>query len=81
MGDAILQKQITTDFLTKTTKINEGEALQYYVEKGHPGIVSKFVWQEVQDKWKDEGRRYPTFSPFANLIICGDCSGRYGRKT
>ena len=81
MGDAILQKQITTDFLTKTTKINEGEAPQYYVENGHPGIVSKSVWQEVQGTWTDEDRRNPTFSPFANLINCGDCGGRYGRKT
>lgn len=81
MRDAILQKQITTDFLTKTTKINEGEAPQYYVENGHPGIISKSIWQEVQVTWTDEGRRNPTFSPFANLIICGDCGGRYGRKT
>ncbi len=81
MGDAILQKQITMDFLTKTTKINEGEAPQYYVENGHPGIVSRPVWQEVQATWTDESRRNPTISPYANLIICGDCGSRYGRKT
>lgn len=81
MGDAILQKGITVDFLTKTRKINEGEAPQYYVENGHPGIVSKSVWQEVQTRWTDADRRNCTFSPFANKIICGDCGGRYGRKT
>ncbi len=81
MGDAVLQKRVTTDFLTKTTKINEGEAPQYYVENGHPAIVSKSVWQEVQATWTDEGRRNPTLSPYANLIICGDCGSRYGRKT
>ena len=43
MGDAILQKQVTVNFLTKTSKPNEGEAPQYYVENGHPGIVSKAV--------------------------------------
>lgn len=48
MGDAILQKEIIVDFLTKARKPNEGEAPQYYVENGHPGIVSKSVWQEVQ---------------------------------
>ncbi len=80
MGDAILQKQVTTDFLTKTTKINEGEAPQYYVENGHPAIVGKSVWQEVQATWTDESRRNPTSSPYANLIICGDCGSRYGRK-
>ena len=51
------------------------------MENGHPGIVSKSVWQEVQGTWTDEGRWNPTFSPFANLINCGDCGGRYGRKT
>ena len=81
MGDAVLQKEITVDFLTKAKKPNEGEAPQYYVENGHPGIVSKSVWHEVQATWTDSSRRNCTFSPFANKIICGDCGGRYGRKT
>lgn len=81
MGDAILQKQVTVDFLTKTSKPNEGEAPQYYVENGYPGVISKAVWQEVQVKWTDAGRRNCTFSPFANRIVCGDCGGWYGRKT
>lgn len=81
MGNAILQKQVTVDFLTKTSKPNEGEAPQYYVENGHPNIVSKAVWQEVQAKWTNAGRRNCTFSPFANKIVCGDCGGWYGRKT
>ena len=81
MGDAILQKEITVDFLTKTRKPNEGEAPQYYVENGHPGIVSKSVWQEVQATWTDASRRNCTLSPIANKIICGGCGGRYGRKT
>lgn len=81
MGDAILQKEITVDFLTKTRKPNEGESPQYYVENGHPCIVSKSVWQEVQATWTDASRRNCTFSPIANRIICGDCGGRYGRKT
>ena len=81
MGDAILQKEITVDILTKTRKPNEGEAPQYYVENGHPGIVSKSVWQEVQATWTNASRRNCTFSPIANKIICGECGGRYGRKT
>ncbi|MDD5917522.1 MAG: zinc ribbon domain-containing protein [bacterium] len=81
MGDAVLQKEITVDFLTKTRKPNEGEVSQYYVENGHPGIVNKSVWQEVQATWTDASRRNSTFSPIANKIICGDCGGRYGRKT
>ena len=41
MGDAILQKQVTVDFLTKTSKPNEGEAPQYYVENGIPVLLAK----------------------------------------
>ncbi len=54
MGDAILQKEITVDFLTKTRKPTEGEVPQYYVENGHPYIVSKSVWQNR--KCKPHGR-------------------------
>ncbi len=43
MGDAILQKEITVDFLTKTRKPNEGEAPQYYVENGHPCILGVII--------------------------------------
>lgn len=37
--------------------------------------------QEVQATWTDAIRRNCTFSPIANKVICGDCGGRYGRKT
>jgi len=51
------------------------------VENGHPGIVSKSVWQEAQATWTDASHRNCTFSPIANKIICGNCGCRYGRKT
>lgn len=38
-GSALLQKSFTVDFLTKKTKINEGEVPQYYVEDSHPAII------------------------------------------
>ena len=37
-GDALLQKTFTVDFLTKTTKRNEGEIPQYYVTGNHEPI-------------------------------------------
>ena len=52
MGDAILQKEITVDFLTKTRKPNEGEAPQYYVENGIP-ISSANLYGR---KYKPHGR-------------------------
>ena len=47
-GDALLQKSYTVDFLTKKTKINEGEVPQYYVENSHEAIISPAVFDEVQ---------------------------------
>ena len=35
IGDALLQKTITTDFLTKKRFVNRGIAPQYYVENSH----------------------------------------------
>lgn len=51
-GDAILQKAITVDFLTKKKKKNEGEIPQYYVENSHPSIVSPEVFEQVQYELK-----------------------------
>jgi len=34
-GDALLQKTFRIDFLTKKSKINEGEVTQYYVDHSH----------------------------------------------
>ncbi len=73
MGDAVLQKKFTVDFLQKKMKVNEGEVPQYYVENGHPAIISKSVWREVQSTWTDA-------DPRNGAVICGDCGGRYGRK-
>ena len=39
-GDALLQKKYTVDFLSKKTKVNEGEIPQYYVENSHPAIIT-----------------------------------------
>lgn len=48
-GDAMLQKKITVDFLTKKQKINEGEVPQFYVENSHPAIICPDEWNRVQD--------------------------------
>ena len=47
-GSALLQKKFTVDFLTKKTKVNEGEVPQYYVEESHPAIISPEEFELVQ---------------------------------
>ena len=52
VGDAILQKTVTTDFLTKHSKKNEGEAPKYNVENSHEGIISRETYDLVQNEMK-----------------------------
>lgn len=82
-GAAILQKRFTTDFLTKTMKVNEGEVPQYYVENSHEAIIQPDEWDEVQQEFarrKSLSRKYSGKSIFSARIICGDCGGFYGAK-
>ena len=44
IGDALLQKTYTTDFLTKKRIKNNGTVPQYYVEGDHEAIISKYIF-------------------------------------
>ena len=56
-GDALLQKTYTVDYLTKTVARNRGEVAQYYVENSHQGIVSREIFDMVQDEIKRRKNR------------------------
>ena len=83
MGDALLQKTFCTDFLTNKMKINEGEVPQYYVENSHPAIVSKEMYEMVQEelrKRRGAGKQHCGLNGFSGKIFCGCCGGMYGSK-
>ena len=50
VGDALLQKTVTTDFLSKRRIINDGSVQQYYVEGDHPAIIPRPVFEAVQEE-------------------------------
>lgn len=82
-GDALLQKRFTVDYLSKTTKVNEGEVPQYYVQNSHPAIIPPDEFDAVQaemERRKKLGRPVSCHSPFSAKIICGECGGFYGSK-
>ena len=92
MGDSLLQKHITMDFLTKKQVRNEGQIAQYYVKDSHIGIIPRDEWNAVQQElerrrsYKEEHKlgHYGYGSelrPFSCKIICGKCGSIYGRKT
>lgn len=80
-GDALLQKSFTTDFLTKTMKVNEGEVPQYYVTGNHEPIINPDTWDAVQaEVARRAGKGTSNTHPFANTVTCSDCGGSFGRK-
>ncbi len=84
-GEAILQKKFTTDFLTHTSKVNEGEVPQYHVTDSHEAIVSPEEWELAQaeiarrEAMKADGK-YSGNSIFSSKLVCGDCGCFYGQK-
>lgn len=87
-GDAMLQKTFTTDFLTKKSKVNQGEIPQYYVVDSHPAIITKeqhdLVQYELRKRYKQTvqrtGRTKNGRLCFSSRIYCADCSSYYGSK-
>lgn len=88
-GDALLQKTITTDFLTHKRVVNNGHVQQYYVENSHPAIVPKETFHAVQAEIERRGKlqggdknhsRYTNKYPFSGKIFCGECAGSFRRK-
>jgi DNA invertase Pin-like site-specific DNA recombinase len=82
-GNALLQKRYTVDFLTKTTKVNEGEVPQYFVQGSHPAIIDLSTFELAQAEMKRRGALGKQFSGnglFHCRVVCGDCGGFYGSK-
>lgn len=80
-GDALLQKQYSTDFLTKKRKKNNGEVPQYYVEGHHPPIIEPDIFDLVQSTFRRNqkaGLRGTGKFLFSGKIECEQCGGWYG---
>ncbi|WP_259763197.1 recombinase family protein [Lactococcus lactis] len=80
IGDALLQKTLTVDYLTKQKKKNEGELPQYYVEGHHEAIVFKEVFGYVGVRLKNQVVRGSKI-PLTGKIFCGICGNRFGPRT
>ena len=89
IGDALLQKTYTTDFLTKKRIKNNGTMPQYYVEGDHEAIIPKDIFLLVQEELArrrrvhttENGKRrcYSCKHCFAQIVFCGEC-GEYYRR-
>lgn len=89
MGDALLQKTYTTDFLTKKRIKNNGIVPQYYVEDDHEAIIPKDLFMQVQAELvrrrvvhtspSGKKRSFSCNHCFAQMVFCGDCGELYRR--
>lgn len=50
IGDALLQKTYTVDFLNKKCVQNNGIVPKYYVENSHPPIILRDLYMQVQEE-------------------------------
>jgi len=49
VGDVLMQKSFTKDFLTGKRKKNEGELAMYFIENNHEAIINREVFKIVQE--------------------------------
>lgn len=95
MGDALLQKTYTVDFMTKKKVMNKGIVPQYYVEDNHEPIIPKTLFYMVQEeiarrssmskaavtRKKNQKSRYSGMYALTGKVICGECGHEYRRVT
>lgn len=89
IGDALLQKTVTVDFLTKKRVANTGIVPQYYVEGCQEAIISKETFMMVQEEMahranmysgKSRKRRvYSSKYALSSIVICPNCGDIYRR--
>ena len=95
MGDALLQKTYTVDFMTKKKVINKEIVPQYYVEDDHEPIIPKELFYRVQEELarrasmnksavtrkKNQKSKFSSEYALTGLLLCGGCGQEYRRVT
>ena len=89
IGDALLQKTYTVDFLTKKRVKNNGIVPQYYVENSHEATIPREIFMQVQEELirrrivhtspNGKTRTFSSNHCFAQIIICGKCGEVFRR--
>lgn len=90
IGDALLQKTITTDFIEKVRIKNDGTVPQYYVKGSQEAIIKKDVYTAVQEEMVRranltsgiEGKKKRIYSSkyaLSSICTCTKCGDIYRR--
>lgn len=95
MGDCMLQKYFTEDYLSGKKAKNIGQRDKYYVHDSHEGIISKEKFLEVacemnrrknlavknDDEIVKKGRKYNPQNVLGNILECEECGAAFRRRT
>ena len=89
IGDALLQKTYTVDFLSKKRVKNNGIVPQYYVEGSHEAIIPRDLYMQVQEEMvrranlhsgaKRKKRVYSSKYELSSIVYCPRCGEIYRR--
>ena len=89
MGDALLQKTYTVDFLTKKRVDNNGIVPQYYIENNHEAIIPREIFMQVQEELarrsrghvgtSGKKRNFSSNHVFAQIVFCDHCGEIFRR--
>ncbi len=89
IGDALLQKTYTVDFLEKKRVTNNGLVPQYYVENSHEAIIPRDLYMQVQEEMvrranlhsgQDRKKRvYSSKYALSSIVYCSQCGDIYRR--
>ena len=91
VGDLLLQKTYTTDFLSHKRKENTGELHFYSWKNTHLPIISREQWNRVQKRLDKTSKKYVGKNrdlhkynnqyPLSGTLICLNCGNTYKRRT
>ena len=90
IGDALLQKTITTDFIEKTRIKNDGSFPQYYVKGSQEPIIKRDLYVQVQEEMirranlfsGESGKKKRVYSSkyaLSSICTCSKCGDVYRR--
>ena len=89
IGDALLQKTYTVDFLNKKRVQNKGIVPQYYVENSHEPIIPRDLYMQVQEEMirranlhsgaNRKKRVYSSKYALSSIVYCSKCGEIYRR--
>ena len=88
IGDALLQKTVTTDFLIKKSVENKGLVPQYYIENNHEPIIPRDLFLRVQEEMARRAsletnvmrrRQYSGKYALTNIVFCAHCGEVFQR--